>query len=319
MPGVETIIAKGIANVGSAFLTNKMNRQNAYKTADYQNSINVRNWQAQNAYNSPSSQMARLRAAGLNPNLVYQSGVDNQAASIASPQVQNPTAEAPNFDFVGDYSQLGQLDNQTRQVDSVVDLNKAYENMQKTQEKLLAKEVPWRDKFLNQQFVSNQYQQLVTLSTANKLEAETGYTRRQIDNFYRSLENQFANDRVQRAVGLQNIKHAEALIDEINQKIVESSSRVKNLQLEYLRGDLARKLEQFTFEFQTSPSIHGGKSRMQDQWEATISETKQRVKKLEFENSDDFRYIQMFKGWNRSVEPSTRIIHHLIGIHNKYK
>lgn len=281
-----TILAKAGANVASTAITNHLNRQNAYKTADYQNSINVRNWQAQNAYNSPTSQMARLRAAGLNPNLVYQSGLENTAASIASPQVQNPTAEAPNFDFVGDYSQLGQLDNQTRQVDSVVDLNKAYENMQKTQENLLAKEVPWRDKFLNQQFVSNQYQQLVALSTANKLEAETGMTRREVDNYYRKLENSFANDRVQRAVGLQNIKHAEALIDEINQKIVESSSRIKNLQLEYLRGELARQLEQFTFEFQTSPSIHGGKSRMEEQWQSVIDETYRRIYKLDEEIID---------------------------------
>ena len=39
-----------------------------------QNDYNYRMWQEQNAYNTPSAQMERLAAAGLNPNLVYGSG-----------------------------------------------------------------------------------------------------------------------------------------------------------------------------------------------------------------------------------------------------
>lgn len=44
-------------------------------------------WQENNAYNSPSAQMARLKAAGLNPNLVYQNG----GVSAPSDQISPPS------------------------------------------------------------------------------------------------------------------------------------------------------------------------------------------------------------------------------------
>lgn len=42
--------------------------------AQYQNEVNRENWHMQNQYNTPSAQMARLKEAGLNPNLVYGGG-----------------------------------------------------------------------------------------------------------------------------------------------------------------------------------------------------------------------------------------------------
>lgn len=46
-------------------------------------------WQENNAYNSPSAQMARLKAAGLNPNLVYQNGgVTAPSDQISPPSFQ---------------------------------------------------------------------------------------------------------------------------------------------------------------------------------------------------------------------------------------
>ena len=52
-------------------------------------------WNLQNEYNSPKSQMARYKEAGLNPNLIYQQGNPGNASSPVTynrPQVQiNPT------------------------------------------------------------------------------------------------------------------------------------------------------------------------------------------------------------------------------------
>jgi len=53
----------------------------------------IADWNMQNAYNSPQQQMARLKAAGLNPNLVYGSGTD---AGGASSPVQEKSAESWN-------------------------------------------------------------------------------------------------------------------------------------------------------------------------------------------------------------------------------
>lgn len=62
--------------------------------AEYQYSKDLEMWERANAYNSPQSQMARLREAGLNPNMVYGSG---SAAGNTSSQL--PKFQAPNVNY----------------------------------------------------------------------------------------------------------------------------------------------------------------------------------------------------------------------------
>lgn len=50
---------------------------------DYQNQLDIQNWNMVNEYNKPANQMARYAEAGLNPNLIY--GQSNTAGSIAAP------------------------------------------------------------------------------------------------------------------------------------------------------------------------------------------------------------------------------------------
>lgn len=87
--GVGSLLGSGI----NAIAQNRANRQNL-KLAQYQNAWqslendkafknNVLMWNMQNAYNSPTAQMSRLRQAGLNPNLVYGSGVTGNNAGSA--------------------------------------------------------------------------------------------------------------------------------------------------------------------------------------------------------------------------------------------
>lgn len=58
------------------------------------NKQNRKNWEDQNAYNAPVQQMARYRAAGLNPNLIYGNGSSSAgtASSIAPYQSQHVSA-----------------------------------------------------------------------------------------------------------------------------------------------------------------------------------------------------------------------------------
>lgn len=79
--------------------TNDMNLQavretnaNNLELANYQYEKNLEQWNRENQYNSPSSQMARLRAAGLNPALVY--GSNANPVSSPSPQYDAPKMEA---------------------------------------------------------------------------------------------------------------------------------------------------------------------------------------------------------------------------------
>lgn len=62
--------------------TNKTNLQIARET----NEANYRLWQENNAYNTPAAQMSRLRAAGLNPNMVYGQISSGNSSSPATAQ-----------------------------------------------------------------------------------------------------------------------------------------------------------------------------------------------------------------------------------------
>lgn len=63
--------------------------QNNWQTAENEKAYarSVEMWNMQNRYNSPTAQMSRLRQAGLNPNLVYGSGVTGNNAG-STPQYQ---------------------------------------------------------------------------------------------------------------------------------------------------------------------------------------------------------------------------------------
>lgn len=80
--------ALGNASQNSANRTNVQlaQYQNNWQTAENDKAYarNLELWNMQNQYNSPSAQMARLRSAGLNPNLVYGSGVTGNSSGQAS-------------------------------------------------------------------------------------------------------------------------------------------------------------------------------------------------------------------------------------------
>lgn len=58
---------------------------------------NLEMWNYENEYNSPTQQMARLRAAGLNPNLVYGGGNVSGLTTSGAPQAQAATYTAPTM------------------------------------------------------------------------------------------------------------------------------------------------------------------------------------------------------------------------------
>ena len=79
----------------------KIARENTDRTiaankemAAYQYSKDLEMWNRGNVYNSPLAQMDRLKAAGLNPNMVYGSG---SAAGMAAGQL--PRYNAPTLDY----------------------------------------------------------------------------------------------------------------------------------------------------------------------------------------------------------------------------
>ena len=77
-----------LLNAGSSLIGNLFKRKEQ-RRADRQN---IEFWNMQNLYNHPMNQMARLKEAGLNPNLIYGSGVSGATglAGSVSPSKASP-------------------------------------------------------------------------------------------------------------------------------------------------------------------------------------------------------------------------------------
>lgn len=71
--------------------------------AEYQFSKDLEMWNRGNVYNSPSAQMERIKSAGLNPNLVYGTGVAGNSSG------QLPKYQAPQVSYQGNTNPVGSV------------------------------------------------------------------------------------------------------------------------------------------------------------------------------------------------------------------
>lgn len=86
-------------NAGSTARQNKLQRQWNEKMYGIQRQDSLSDWNMQNEYNSPTSQMARLKAAGLNPHLVYGNGADTTASPVRSTESKSWNPQTPQVDL----------------------------------------------------------------------------------------------------------------------------------------------------------------------------------------------------------------------------
>lgn len=108
IPEIATALIAGGASVLGSGISAGANVAGSHKQYKYsarlmekQFKYNKQMYDYQNAYNSPAAQMARLKAAGLNPNLIYGSGSANASGNATSaPTVGLPSAPSmPHFNF----------------------------------------------------------------------------------------------------------------------------------------------------------------------------------------------------------------------------
>lgn len=91
--GINAIAQSAANRKAREFQLDMYNRQRGDALAD---------WQMQNEYNSPLQQMERLKAAGLNPNLVYGNGATaTSSQGVRASQSGSYTPKAPQIDFAG--------------------------------------------------------------------------------------------------------------------------------------------------------------------------------------------------------------------------
>lgn len=104
------LIAAGASVAGS--IINNIGQRRAQKLANEQN---VKYWNLQNDYNSPTAQMQRLRSAGMNPAMMYgqsASGATGAASSIA-PSKAAPRENALSGQNLSMFSQIANTEAQT--------------------------------------------------------------------------------------------------------------------------------------------------------------------------------------------------------------
>lgn len=92
-----------VANGVMSGINNRAARNFAEDQANQQRQWALEDWDRNNAYNSPSAQMQRLKDAGLNPNLVYGNGATTTAQPVRSSAPAQWSPHAPQVDA----SQIG--------------------------------------------------------------------------------------------------------------------------------------------------------------------------------------------------------------------
>lgn len=194
MPSPEFWTAVGTAGVnqvGNIISTSMANDANE-RMQQRQNAWNLEQWNRMNAYNSPAAQMQRFKAAGLNPDLMYQQGTPGLSSAPA--QVTNPIPKQP-FQMQLDPLMLAQLknieadtnlknsdakqkDSQTKSID--------FDNLTKDKETLLVKDFleQWKtyDPQKKREMLSNmmdtmyiQYDNALKQAKAGKFQAVSDY------------------------------------------------------------------------------------------------------------------------------------------------
>lgn len=120
--GGASSAASGFLN---SFFSNKQSEKNyelankyAKDIATFNSDLQIAQWNRENQYNTPAAQMDRLRAAGLNPNLVYGNGAVGNT-STTGPRV---SADSAKFEAqsmrIGDVLQAAQGVAQIRNIDA---------------------------------------------------------------------------------------------------------------------------------------------------------------------------------------------------------
>lgn len=94
-------LASSAINALSTARQNRLNRQWTEERYNIEKADALSFWNTQNEYNSPAAQMQRLKAAGLNPNLVYGGGANAMSGPIKGPSTGSYQGTAPKVDIQG--------------------------------------------------------------------------------------------------------------------------------------------------------------------------------------------------------------------------
>lgn len=208
---------------------NSLNRKYNLQLAMMQNKWNRQQWQMENAYNSPSAQIQRMRAAGLNPDMMYGGGVSGNL-SASSPSMTSGAPSSPmDFTALGSKRTVADIAIQTAQLNQMnaqTEKIKAETEGQGYQNSILASDAAFRDAinqgnldFQNMQIRGiesdiqmNAVQSLKIRSEIRKLDQETRNLLKQYDLIKSQIANMDAETASRKLHDILDSKESQALI-----------------------------------------------------------------------------------------------------------
>lgn len=144
--GGSALLGQGI-NAATQSSMNKKTREWNEKMYSMQRQHALSDWNMQNEYNNPAAQMARYKAAGLNPHLIYGGGPGNISQPIRSTDSKSWNPTPPQFDlgsaaksalFTGVDLETKQTQNDKIQAQIAVDKQRALQIATDTSQKVQA-------------------------------------------------------------------------------------------------------------------------------------------------------------------------------------
>lgn len=207
---------------------NERNREYNFMLARYQNQKNFEQWQRENDYNSPKSQMQRFRDAGLNPDLMMANGAQNLSAS--SPQMTSGAPSTPadlsNLALKPTFAQA--VNNALQNANTIAVNKKTEKETEKTGAEIVSinNETEWRN-VLNAKHIESENVNIqltksqipINEETAKKLIQETNVLTKSLDEISQRIRES------QSRQGLINEQKAHELVKKsLSRKMIEETA-----------------------------------------------------------------------------------------------
>lgn len=166
---MDPLLGGAIISGATGLIDNFINRKDTKKQNQQDRQFQQDMWDKTNMYNSPSQQMMRLKAAGLNPNLVYGNGATTTAQNV-TPMASKPLPAPNTGQIIGSTIQASQdfqLKDQQKDLNAIQALAIAQSTTNKVQQNETEK---FRTNNEGEKFVKNSRENTIGENTRQNTE-----------------------------------------------------------------------------------------------------------------------------------------------------
>lgn len=291
MPNTSTIgsiisgvgsLASGVINAISSKSNNKSQQQFAQNMYNQQRADALSDWNMQNAYNAPAQQMARYKAAGLNPNLIYGQGNSGNSTPVrtSSPStyprtaVQVPDLGSIAHDAIMTKYQVDQANLQNRLTQAQIDKTEQDRALSASQTNMNLTNTNWVDR-LNTANLANtqsrtQNTDFQTYSSSQMLPLDINRAQLSMAQMQQSMDVQLkelANDTAKMNMGFK---------DTVSQMALRAAQMgiipftVEQMKSQMASAAVQRQLDQWNLDF--SKSLPPGVRPSDPLWQRQLSD-----------------------------------------------